>query len=136
MEESGWVSFGAHTQHHPILAYLADPAELQQEVEECRAVLERNLGHPVRTFAYPVGQFQHIGENVLQAVKQAGYTWALTTKYGFNTPHSEPYLLRRIEVDVSQHWLVMAAETAGIWGLFSRLRWVPFIRKYFTNASS
>ena len=136
MERSGWVSFGAHTQHHPILAYLADPEEVQYEVKECRTQLEQHLGHPVRTFAYPVGQIQHIGEEVLQAVKQAGYKWALTTKYGYNTPRSEPYLLRRIEVDVSQHWLVMACEAAGIWGIFSRLRWIPFIRKHFTNATS
>ncbi len=135
MEKSGWVSFGAHTQHHPILAYLTDLTELHQEVEKCREILEQHLGHPIRTFAYPVGQIQHIGENVLESVKVAGYQWALTTKYGYNTPQSDPYLLRRIEVDVSQHWLVMAAEAAGVWGVFSRMRWVPFIQKYFTNAS-
>src|SRR5438067_3264 len=33
MEESRLVSFGAHTMHHPILGYLADPAEVQQEVQ-------------------------------------------------------------------------------------------------------
>jgi peptidoglycan/xylan/chitin deacetylase (PgdA/CDA1 family) len=136
MEKSGWVSFGAHTQNHPILAYLADPTEVQYEVVECRTQLEHHLGHPVHTFAYPIGQIQHIGEEVLQAVKHAGYKWAFTTQYGFNTPRSETYLLRRIEVDVSQHWLIMAAEAAGIWGLFSRLRWIPFIRKHFTNATS
>lgn len=136
MEESGWVSFGAHTQHHPILSYLTDPVELQREVENCRGILEQRLGHPIRSFAYPVGQIQHIGENVLQSVKEAGYKWALTTKYGYNSPQSDPYLLRRIEVDVSQHWLVLAAEAAGIWGFFSRIRWIPFIRKYFTNAAT
>jgi len=136
MEKSGWVSFGAHTQHHPILAYLTDPAELQQEVELCLEILEQHLGHPIRTFAYPVGQIQHIGDNVLQSVKEAGYQWAVTTKYGYNTPQSNPYLLRRIEVDVSQHWMIMAAEAAGIWGIFSRIRWIPFIRKYFTNSTT
>lgn len=135
MEESGWVSFGAHTMHHPILAYLTDSAEVEYEVRECRLKLEQQLGHPVRTFAYPVGQTQHIGDDVLRAVQQAGYDWALTTMYGFNTPRSDPYLLRRIEVDVSQHWLVVAAETAGLWGFLSRLRWLPLIRKYFTNAA-
>lgn len=129
MEKSGWVSFGAHTMHHPVLAYLTDTAEMQREVEECRAILEQRLSHPVRTFAYPIGQVQHIGDNVIRAVQQAGYEWALTTVYGFNTPQSDPYLLRRVEVDVSQHWLVMAAETAGLWGFFSRLRWVPALRK-------
>jgi hypothetical protein len=79
---------------------------------------------------------QHIGDNVLQSVKDAGYQWAVTTQYGFNTPQSDPFLLRRIEVDVTQHWLVMAAEAAGLWGWFSRMRWIPFIRKYFTNATT
>jgi peptidoglycan/xylan/chitin deacetylase (PgdA/CDA1 family) len=130
MEESGWVSFGAHTMHHPILAYLTDPAEVQREVGECRTILEQQLGHPVRAFAYPVGQLQHIGDNVLHAVQQAGYDWALTTMYGFNTPRSNPYLLRRIEADVSQHWLVMAAEAAGLWSFISRLSWIPIIRRY------
>jgi peptidoglycan/xylan/chitin deacetylase (PgdA/CDA1 family) len=123
MEESGWVSFGAHTMHHPILAHLTDLAEVQCEVEKCRAMLEQQLGHPVRAFAYPVGQLRHIGDNVIRAVRQAGYEWALTTLYGFNTPQSDPYMLRRIEVDVSQHWLVMAVEAAGLWGFFKRLRW-------------
>src|SRR5437588_10225095 len=96
MEESGWVSFGAHTMHHPILAYLTDPAEVQGEVEECRTVLEQRLGHPVRSFAYPIGQLQHIGDKAVRDVQKAGYEWALTTLYGFNTPRSDPHLLRRI----------------------------------------
>jgi len=136
MEESGYVSFGAHTMHHPILGYLTDPVEVQREVEACRVILEQQLGHPVRAFAYPVGQLQHIGNNVIRAVQQAGYDWALTTIYGFNTPQSDPHLLRRIEVDVSQHWLVIAAEAAGLWAFFSRLRWIPLVRKYFTNANA
>jgi peptidoglycan/xylan/chitin deacetylase (PgdA/CDA1 family) len=134
MEESGWISFGAHTMHHPILAYLSDPQEVQNEVEQCRKALQHRLGHEVRSFAYPVGQMQHISEEVVEAVQQAGYTWALTTQYGFNTPRTNPYLLHRIEVDVDQHWLVVAAETAGLWGFFSRLRWLPLVRKYFTNS--
>ncbi len=134
MEASGRVSFGAHTMSHPILAYLGDPAEVRQEIECCRTMLEQRLGHPVRSFAYPVGQRQHISESVVEAVRQAGYNWAVTTHYGLNTPQTNPYLLRRIEVDVDQHWLVLAAETAGLWGFFSRLRWLPFVRKYLTNS--
>ena len=135
MEESGYVSFGAHTMHHPVLAYLTDYTEVQNEVRDCRVVLGQQLGHPVRSFAYPIGQLQHIGDNVIGAVQQAGYDWALTTLYGFNTPQTDPHLLRRIEVDVSQHWLVLAAQATGLWGVISRLRWIPFIRSHFTNAS-
>lgn len=135
MDKSGWISFGAHTMNHPILSYVADPEEIRHEVSVCRHVLERKLGHPIRTFAYPVGQAQHIDDSVVQAVKDAGYDWALTTTYGINTPACDPYRLFRIEADIDQHWLVVAAEAAGLWGFFSRLRWLPFIRKNFTNAN-
>ncbi len=121
MEESGWVSFGAHTMHHPILAYLADPAEVHREVAECRAVLEQRLGHPMRIFAYPVGKPEHIGEIGLRSVQDAGYDWAATTIYGINTSQSDPHQLRRVAGEVSRHWLVMAAETSGVWHLFSPL---------------
>ena len=134
MEQSGWVSFGAHTMHHPVLSAITDPAELQDEVTECRTVLEQHLDHPVRSLAYPIGQRQHISQDVLDAVRRAGYSWAVTTSYGFNRPQTNPYLLNRIEVDVDQHWLVVAAEAAGLWGIFSRLRWIPFLRKHLTNA--
>ena len=132
MEESGWVSFGAHTMHHPILAYLTDPAEAKYEVTGCRKVLERQLGHPVRTFAYPVGKLEHIGEKGLRAVQQAKYAWALTTMHGFNTSATDPYLLRRIVVDVDQHWLSVAAKASGVWDFFSRLYWmlVNVVRKH------
>lgn len=122
MEESGLVSFGAHTMHHPILAYLADPEEVRSEVVECRTVLEQRLDHPIRTFAYPIGKFEHIGEEGLQAVKTAGYKWALTTIEATNTPKSDPFLLKRRPGDVEQHWLVMASELVGLLGIFSRLR--------------
>jgi peptidoglycan/xylan/chitin deacetylase (PgdA/CDA1 family) len=134
MQESGYVSFGAHTMDHPLLAYLTDPNEIEYQISTCRRVLEQQMGRPVRAFAYPVGQLQHIGDTIQHAVQRAGYDWALTTLYGANTPKSNPYLLRRIEADVSQHWLVVAAEAAGLWGFFSRLRWNPRIRKSLTNA--
>ncbi len=121
MAESGWVSFGAHTMHHPILAYLSDPVELRREVKECREVLQEQLGHPIRTFAYPVGQPEHIGEEAQQAVREAGYDWAVTTSLGTNTFHIDPHQLRRVVVDVRWHWLVTAGKTSGVWHFFSPL---------------
>ena len=122
MQESGWVSFGAHTMHHPILAYLADPQEVQREVQECRTVLEQQLGHPVRTFAYPVGKPEHIGEHGLRAVQAAGFTWAVTTIEEVNIPLYDPYLLRRLPGVLEKHWLVMASELVGLLGIISRLK--------------
>ena len=129
MAVSGWASFGAHTKHHPILANLSDPAEVHREVTECRTVLEQHLGHPTRIFAYPVGKPEHIGEVGLKSVQDAGYAWAVTTLYGTNSSQSDPHQLRRVAGDVSRHWLVMAAETSGVWKFFSHLWKNPLVSR-------
>ncbi len=121
MEQSGLVSYGAHTMHHPVLAYLADTQELRQEVMECRRVLEDRLGHPVRTFAYPIGKQEHIGDEVVSIVQEAGYQWAVTTIEDVNTDQTDHFLLRRLPGDLDQHWLIMASELVGLLGL-SRFR--------------
>lgn len=115
MEADGWVTYGAHTVNHPLLSCLADPAEVWYEVVESRKVVETRLGHPVRTFAYPFGRPRDIGDQTIQAVRQAGFSWAVTTVPGFNTPRTNPYLLRRMPTDVAEHWLVLAAQAAGLW---------------------
>jgi peptidoglycan/xylan/chitin deacetylase (PgdA/CDA1 family) len=121
MAASGWVSFGAHTLHHPVLACLRDPAEVAREVGACRPVLEQQLGLPIHIFAFPIGKRRHIGDEALQAVKEAGYSWALTTIEEAVTPESDPYLLPRLPGVVTSHWLVMASELAGLPGIRSGL---------------
>jgi peptidoglycan/xylan/chitin deacetylase (PgdA/CDA1 family) len=122
MEQSGWVSFGAHTMHHPVLAALSDPQEVQREVSECRAMLEAQLGHPVRAFAYPIGKPEHFGAQGVQAVKAAGFSWAVTTIEDISTPQCDPFLLRRLPGVVEKHWLIMASELVGLLGILSRLK--------------
>src|SRR5579863_843893 len=114
MEESGWVSFGAHTMHHPMLAKLEDPSEVYCEVGQCRTLLEQKLGHPVRIFAYPFGQPEEVGNEGPQAAKAAGYDWVVTTVYGINTPQTDPHKLHRMYVDVSRYWLMMAVQASGV----------------------
>ncbi len=118
MEVSGWVSFGAHSMNHPVLAYLTDTEEARREISECRKVLEQKLGHSVQVFAYPLGRDEHIGEQARGLVREAGYKWGLTTIQGINTPDIKPYELRRIEANVKHHWFIMAAQTAGVWQVF------------------
>ncbi|GHO84313.1 polysaccharide deacetylase family protein [Dictyobacter formicarum] len=128
MQKSGFVSFGAHTMHHPVLACLSDPAEVRYEIATCRQVLQERLGKPIRTFAYPIGRTEHIGTEALKAVREAEYCWAVTTTKGIATPQSDPYRLERVLVDVRRHWLLIAAETSGIWSIFAPL-WKPFINE-------
>ena len=127
MQESGWVSFGAHTMHHPVLAYLDDEAELRSEIVSCREVLEQRLGKPIRTFAYPIGRNEHISDEAVSVVKEAGYLWAVTTMRGVATPASNPYRIERVLGEASRHWLLVAAETSGLWQKLSPL-WKSFIK--------
>lgn len=120
MDASGWITFGAHTMHHPVMACLRDPAEIDREVGACRVVLEQQLGHRVCAFAYPIGRPEHIGDHGLQAVRNASYDAAVTTVPGVNTARTNPYLLRRISGSSSDHWLVLAARATGIWSVFFR----------------
>ncbi|GAC1619951.1 MAG: hypothetical protein NVS4B9_10810 [Ktedonobacteraceae bacterium] len=122
MEKSGLVSFGAHTMHHPLLSALSDEQELLYETGESRRLLEQKLDHPVRTFAYPIGKPRHFADQGVQAVKSAGFTWALTTIEDINTNKTDPYLLGRLPGDTDLHWMVMAAELAGLLGIVSRFR--------------
>src|SRR5579859_1815987 len=122
MEESGWVSYGAHTMHHPVLIAVSNDAELRYEVAESRRMLEERLGHSIRIFAYPIGKVRHIGDRGVKAVKEAGYEWAVSTIEEVGTPSSDPYLIGRLPGDIELHWLVMAAELVGLFGIVSRLR--------------
>ncbi len=119
MEESGWVSFGAHTIHHVDLQRLTNSAEVLDEVAECRTLLEHQLRYSVDIFAYPHG---HIGDYGLRAVEQTGYRWAVTTVPGRNIHRSNPYLLQRRNAHADRQTVIMAAEIAGIWNFFTHLK--------------
>jgi peptidoglycan/xylan/chitin deacetylase (PgdA/CDA1 family) len=133
MDADSWISFAAHTMYHPILAYLDDPAELQYEVNECRAELEKQLGHSIQAFAYPVGKNEHFEEKGYQAVKAAGYSWAVTCIHGLNSSQTDPHRLHRLIVDVDQHWLMIAAKASGLWDILVYTGRIPvvFLRNMF-----
>jgi peptidoglycan/xylan/chitin deacetylase (PgdA/CDA1 family) len=86
---------GAHTRTHPILAHV-NPRQLRDETEGCKEEIERHLGFPVRHFAYPNGQREDYGPEVVEAVARAGYQAAVTTVVGSNIPSTPLYELRRI----------------------------------------
>lgn len=79
---AGW-ELGGHTMTHADLSTL-DYAACRREVEEGRAALERIAGTTVETFAYPFGRY---GPAAIQAVRDAGFTAAVTTGSGSWAPY-------------------------------------------------
>lgn len=94
------MEFGSHTVSHPILSTIADDAQLQHELCESKAAIERELGRPVVALAYPVGGRDAINGDVLAATEKAGYRVAFTYQPGTEIPRqASRFSLPRIHVE-------------------------------------
>lgn len=84
------IDFGAHTRNHPDLTRLEEP-ELHDEVAGSRSDLEKTVGFPVISFAYPYGLYN------AAAADCAGqhFDLAFTTDDGLNTLRTNRRLLHR-----------------------------------------
>jgi peptidoglycan/xylan/chitin deacetylase (PgdA/CDA1 family) len=73
------VSFQSHTVNHPKLAHL-DSEQIRAELIESRRALEAELGRTVTAVCFPAGVYN---EQVLELVREAGYTIGFTGDEGF-----------------------------------------------------
>ncbi len=92
--ESAGISIGSHTRQHARLTELSDE-DMVDEISSSRKILEDNLGKKVDYFAYPYGL---CNDQVIDTVKESGYTAACSTLSGFNRPGENPFKLRRIDI--------------------------------------
>jgi peptidoglycan/xylan/chitin deacetylase (PgdA/CDA1 family) len=94
MDRAG-VETASHTLTHPILTNV-NGDRLRRELQDSRARLEEMLGHKTEAFCYPNGNYD---ERVLDEVKRAGYSCAVTTERGLNDTGTDPLLLKRIPAE-------------------------------------
>jgi glycosyltransferase involved in cell wall biosynthesis/peptidoglycan/xylan/chitin deacetylase (PgdA/CDA1 family) len=88
------IRFGAHSRTHALLTAIS-PSRVEDEVDGSRADLERELGLPILTFAYPYGEYDPLSQ---MAVERAGFLGACSAHDGVNAPAVSQYALRRVEV--------------------------------------
>jgi peptidoglycan/xylan/chitin deacetylase (PgdA/CDA1 family) len=74
------VTIGAHTVNHYTLSKLS-PAEVKNEILECKRRLESHLGKEVCHFAYPYGGREEAGEREFNLVKECGFKTAVTARF-------------------------------------------------------
>jgi len=91
---AGGMTIGSHTRSHVRLTEISAEA-VADEVRTSKQRIEDLLGEPVHYFAYPYGLQDGAVRN---AVENAGYLAACSTRSGFNRPGEDLYLLRRIDV--------------------------------------
>jgi hypothetical protein len=97
MQNEG-VTFGSHTISHPVVSRLAE-TELQRELADSKRMLEEKLGQSVTNFAFPFGQPADCGSDAPSLLPNMGYKSGVTTVSGFNTSTTNPFTLRRVQVD-------------------------------------
>jgi peptidoglycan/xylan/chitin deacetylase (PgdA/CDA1 family) len=85
---------GAHTVHHPILSRLS-VERARAEIEGSRTAIASACGAAPKAFAYPNGKPADYSDAVQRLVRDAGFTCAVTTRFGLNTRQTPPYELRR-----------------------------------------
>lgn len=89
----GGILIGAHTRSHALLAALPTQ-QAQDEVEGAQADLERELGVPIRTFAYPGGKHDAASSMLVRRT----FGGACSSHAGLNDPATPLHLLRRVEM--------------------------------------
>jgi len=99
MEESGLVSFQAHSKTHDDLTVRSSSepleiykARLVEEVRSPNKVLEKRMSNDVIGYAYPFGAVNRL---VVDELKRHGYEIGATVRRGSNPFFAFPYGLRR-----------------------------------------
>jgi peptidoglycan/xylan/chitin deacetylase (PgdA/CDA1 family) len=91
------IEVGSHTVTHPFLSTL--PTALQRdEIQHSKACLEQIIGHPVKSFAYPHGDYTL---TTVGMVREAGFACACSVLAGSVRGRTDRFQLPRVVV---QDW--------------------------------
>jgi peptidoglycan/xylan/chitin deacetylase (PgdA/CDA1 family) len=94
----GGVTVGSHAHTHRSLGRISLD-EARDEAQRSRELLEHNLGHEVRSFAYPFGMRQDQNDHTARLLADTGYTSVFVSLHGPITRGADPIRLPRIKVE-------------------------------------
>jgi peptidoglycan/xylan/chitin deacetylase (PgdA/CDA1 family) len=112
MQQSGFISFAAHTRTHPILRSLSDE-QVSEEIEGSREDIRRQLGIEVKTFAYPNGQGGDISRQSIQTVKESGFEAAFSTLWSTRHKPNDQWLISRVMISGRDDMAVLEHKLQG-----------------------
>lgn len=87
------IGIGSHTQSHTVLSRL-EPDDQQRELSASKAEIERRIGRPVLSLAYPVGGPDHFTPRTMEIAAACGYRLA----FSFNTGRRDIAAVRPMAV--------------------------------------
>jgi peptidoglycan/xylan/chitin deacetylase (PgdA/CDA1 family) len=97
LDRDGLFTFGAHSVNHPALANLPEH-QLATEVAGSRDALAGFRSFR-KVFAYPYGDAAAVDAAAVEAVREAGFEAAFTTREGAVADGGDPFTLERVCVD-------------------------------------
>jgi peptidoglycan/xylan/chitin deacetylase (PgdA/CDA1 family) len=92
------AEIGGHTRTHADVAGIADRARLWDEIVESGRDLAREVGVPVRRFAFAFGAHRHLSREGFEVAREGGYLAACSAYGGYNLPGDDAFHLQRIPV--------------------------------------
>ena len=93
MAHEGW-EIGSHTANHVILTRVP-LCQAKEEIRSSGAILERELGLPIRLFAYPNGKPADYDIFIKECLRKSGYIGGVTTVDGANAYKVDPFEIGR-----------------------------------------
>ena len=93
------VEIGSHTRTHTDLGQVTDPETLYEEVIGSRIALTEAVGVPVRYFAFPFGQHEHLNRAAFRLAREQGFEAIVGAYGGYNFCGDDPFHLQRMCVD-------------------------------------
>lgn len=109
------IEFGSHTVNHPELVRLPWP-EVEKELRDSKAEIERQLGAPVTAFAYPYAfpraEREFVGR-LWQLLREAGYESCVTTDIGRAGAGTNLLAIPRLPANDCDDAALLRAKLAG-----------------------
>lgn len=91
------LKIGPHTNNHKVLPFL-DTDNQKAEIHSSIEKIKKEVNIAPKYFAYPNGLYNN---ETLSILEESEIQYSFTTKPGFNTVDTQPYLLKRIGINPS-----------------------------------
>jgi len=121
------MTVGAHTINHVILAKTnADVA--MREIEQGRALIEKNIGIKPMHFSFPFGDPTSAGPREFAMAKELGFRTAVTTRPGVLFPEHHDHMMALPRISINGGYqrmryvdVLMSGAATAMWNRFRRV---------------
>jgi len=91
-----YIAVGSHTHTHRVLSTINTSSQ-KEEMILSKLIIEENIGQPVLSISYPVGEPKYITEETPEIAASSGFVLGFTTNTGVNYwKRIQRYTIRRI----------------------------------------